>query len=231
MAYYANDAVDYNKNGTSSSSANGNVADDKGIVVDTNNYADDKSYTSPVPGGAAIAGEKSYDPSISPDVDILMGHHLKKTLRWWDLIGVGIGCIIGAGIFVTTGTVFTTLTGPAIILSYGVAGTCCFFASLCYSEFAAMAPNSGSAYAFTSQTLGEFWAWMVGWNLVLEYTVSAATVTQAFSSYFQTFIGLCGGNLYPRDFASNPNASGEGNDWNWISYPRDFASQMTRHIK
>lgn len=152
----------------------------------------------------------------SPDVDQTMRHHLKKTLRWYDLMSLGIGCIIGAGIFVTTGSVFSTITGPAIVVSYVVAGTCCAFASLCYSEFAAMAPNSGSAYAFTSQTLGEIPAWLVGWNLVLEYTVSAATVTQGFSSYFQTFVSLCGGNIFPRSPATNPNASGVGSMW--ISY-------------
>lgn len=187
-------------------------------IYPATNGMDDKTYDDKVLTIADHDPKVSppYSPQDSPDVDVVQGHHSQKVLMWYDLIGLGVGCVIGAGIFVTTGSVFANVTGPAIIISYIVAGTCCAFACLCYSEFAAMSPNSGSAYAFTRQTMGEYPAMMVGWNLALEYSVSAGTVTQGFSAYFQAFVALCGGNIYPRRPDLNLNASGAGNSW--ISY-------------
>ena len=117
-------------------------------------------------------------------------HRLRRVLGPVQLTSLGIGCIIGAGIFVITGKVAPNTTGPALILSFVVAGTACVFAALCYAEFAAMAPVAGSAYTYTYATLGELFAWIIGWDLVLEYTVASAAVAQGWSSYFQSFVGL-----------------------------------------
>src|SRR5215467_4452054 len=92
------------------------------------------------------------------------------------LIAFGIGAIIGSGIFVLTGLAAAQHAGPAIVISFVIAGIGSMFAGLCYSEFAAMVPVAGSAYAYSYATLGEFIAWFVGWNLILEYTVTASTV-------------------------------------------------------
>ncbi len=97
---------------------------------------------------------------------------------------LGIGAVIGAGIFVMTGNAAANHAGPAIVLSFVIAGVACAFAGLCYAEFAAMLPVSGSAYSYSYATLGEVVAWFIGWNLVLEYTFAAATVAVGWSGYF-----------------------------------------------
>src|SRR4029078_7516574 len=109
---------------------------------------------------------------------------LVKTLGPGALIAIGIGGIIGTGIFVLTGLAAAQHAGPAIPLSFIVAALGCVFAGLCYAEFASMVPVSGSAYAYSYATLGEFVAWFVGWNLVLEYMLAAATVAARWSGYF-----------------------------------------------
>lgn len=113
---------------------------------------------------------------------------LKKTLGPWSLIALGIGAIIGAGLFSITGIAAATNAGPAITLSFVVAGLGCAFAGLCYAEFSSMIPIAGSAYTYSYATMGEFIAWVIGWDLVLEYAVGAATVSISWSRYFGRFM-------------------------------------------
>ena len=113
---------------------------------------------------------------------------LKKTLGPWSLIALGIGAIIGAGLFSITGVAAATQAGPAITLSFVVAGLGCAFAGLCYAEFSSMIPIAGSAYTYSYATMGEFIAWIIGWDLVLEYAVGAATVSISWSRYFGKFM-------------------------------------------
>ena len=103
-------------------------------------------------------------------------HSLKRSLTALNLTALGIGAIIGTGIFVLTGTAAANHAGPALVISFIIAGIGCAFAGLCYAEFAAMMPVSGSAYSYSYATLGEFIAWFVGWNLILEYLFAAATI-------------------------------------------------------
>jgi APA family basic amino acid/polyamine antiporter len=117
-------------------------------------------------------------------------NRLKRVLGPWSLTSLGIGCIIGAGIFVITGYAAAYKTGPALPLSFVVAGLCCIFSALCYAEFASMAPVAGSAYTYAYATLGEGFAWIIGWDLILEYTVASASVAHGWSKYFQNFIGM-----------------------------------------
>jgi APA family basic amino acid/polyamine antiporter len=120
--------------------------------------------------------------------DVESGRHLKRTLTAFDLTLLGIGAIIGTGIFVLTGTAAANQAGPAITISYLAAGLACAFAALCYAEFAAMIPISGSAYAYAYATLGELVAWMIGWDLILEYAVGSMTVAIGWSGYFQRIL-------------------------------------------
>lgn len=119
-------------------------------------------------------------------------NRLKRVLGPLALTTFGIGCIIGTGIFVLTGIAAHDKAGPALMLSYSVSGVACIFAALCYSEFASMVPVAGSAYTYSYATLGEFFAWIIGWDLILEYTVAAASVAHGWSHYFQSFIGIFG---------------------------------------
>jgi basic amino acid/polyamine antiporter, APA family len=112
-------------------------------------------------------------------------HRLRRVLGPVTLTALGIGAVIGAGIFVATGEAARNTAGPALMLSYVVAGITCVFAALCYAEFASMAPVAGSAYTYAYATLGELLAWIIGWDLVLEYAVGSATVANGWSSYFQ----------------------------------------------
>jgi basic amino acid/polyamine antiporter, APA family len=115
-------------------------------------------------------------------------HRLKKTLCALDLTVFGVGVIIGAGIFVLTGTVAATNSGPAIALSFAIAGIACALAALCYAEFASTVPVAGSAYTFSYATFGELVAWIIGWDLVLEFTIGSAALSTSFSSYLQTIL-------------------------------------------
>ena len=110
-------------------------------------------------------------------------HTLKKTLTGLDLTMLGVGAIIGTGIFVLTGQAAGDKAGPAVIISMVIAGIVSAFAALCYSEFASSIPISGSAYAYGYGTLGEFVAWIIGWDLILEYAFGAATVAVGWSGY------------------------------------------------
>ena len=116
------------------------------------------------------------------------GHQLKRALGALNLTTLGIGAIIGAGIFVLTGTAAAQYAGPAIVLSFILAGLGCLFAGLCYAEFASMIPIAGSAYTYGYATLGEFIAWIIGWDLILEYLFGASTVAVGWSGYFTAFM-------------------------------------------
>ncbi len=117
-------------------------------------------------------------------------HRLQRALGPVALTALGIGTIIGAGIFVVTGAVARDVTGPSLIVSLIFSGTACIFAALCYAEFAAMAPVAGSAYTYAYATLGEVFAWIIGWDLILEYTVASSTVAHGWSAYLQKFLEM-----------------------------------------
>src|SRR5881396_2915124 len=117
-------------------------------------------------------------------------NRLRRVLGPIQLSSLGVGAIIGTGIFVLTGIAAHDKTGPALMLSFVVAGLACIFAALCYAEFASMVPVAGSAYTYAYATLGELCAWIVGWDLILEYAVGSATVAHGWSHYFQDFIGI-----------------------------------------
>src|ERR671912_1494828 len=124
-------------------------------------------------------------------------HTLKRTLGAKGLVALGIGAIIGAGLFSITGMAAANHAGPAITISFVVAAFGCLFAGLCYAEFASMIPVAGSAYTYSYATLGEFIAWIIGWDLVLEYAVGAATVAVGWSGYFVAFLEKLGVHLPP----------------------------------
>ena len=119
-------------------------------------------------------------------------NRLKRVLGPVTLTSLGVGAVIGAGIFVATGAAAKEVAGPALMISYIVAGLTCIFAALCYAEFASMAPVAGSAYTYAYTTLGELFAWIIGWDLVLEYAVGAATVANGWSGYFQSVLAKFG---------------------------------------
>lgn len=117
---------------------------------------------------------------------------LKRVLGPVALTGLGIGGIIGTGIFVLTGLAAREFAGPGLMLAFVIAGVGCAFAALCYAEFAAMIPVTGSAYTYSYATLGEFFAWIIGWDLILEYAMGASTVSYGWSKYFCKLLGLFG---------------------------------------
>ncbi|MEI8373093.1 MAG: amino acid permease [Planctomycetota bacterium] len=127
------------------------------------------------------------------DLEVLLAeaageHRLHRVLGPWSLTALGVGCIIGAGIFVVTGRAAALDAGPGVILSYAIAGIGCALAALCYAEFAAMAPVAGSAYTYAYTTLGEIFAWIIGWDLILEYAMGCATVASAWTNYFNSLL-------------------------------------------
>src|SRR5271157_1316314 len=130
-------------------------------------------------------------------------HSLKRALGPVNLITLGIGAIIGAGIFVLTGSAAAQYAGPAIVLSFVLAGLGCVFAGLCYSEFASLIPIAGSAYTYGYATLGELFAWIIGWDLILEYAFGAATVASGWSGYFVSFLQDFGIHIPPQ-FTATP---------------------------
>jgi APA family basic amino acid/polyamine antiporter len=130
-------------------------------------------------------------------------HRLRRVLGPIQLTALGVGAIIGAGIFVATGAAAHNVGGPALMISYTVAGITCVFAALCYAEFASMAPVAGSAFTYAYATLGELFAWIIGWDLVLEYAVGSATVANGWSSFFQSLLPKMGVHL-PAAIASPP---------------------------
>src|SRR5208282_5949887 len=134
---------------------------------------------------------------------------LVRALGIPSLIAFGIGGIIGTGIFVLTGLAAAQHAGPAIVLSFIIAGVGCMFAGLCYSEFAAMVPVAGSAYAYSYATLGEFMAWFVGWNLILEYMMACSVVAVGWSRYAVKLLDYYGINFLPGWLTSAPFAAAD----------------------
>ena len=128
---------------------------------------------------------------------------LKRSLTAANLVLLGIGAIIGAGIFVLTGTAAAQYAGPAVVISFVIAGLGCLFAGLCYAEFASMIPVAGSAYTYGYATLGELVAWIIGWDLILEYLFAASTVAVGWSGYFTAFLSSVGLHI-PAAFAGAP---------------------------
>src|SRR3989449_4763559 len=142
--------------------------------------------------------------SLHQLLDEMAGENrLRRVLGPVQLTSLGVGAIIGAGIFVGTGAAAHNVVGPALMLSYVVAGVTCVFAALCYAEFASMVPVAGSAYTYAYATLGELLAWIIGWDLVLEYAVGSATVATGWSGYFQNVLQKIGVQL-PLAFRESP---------------------------
>src|SRR5437870_1948337 len=137
--------------------------------------------------------------------EALTDHSLKRALGALNLTMLGIGAIIGTGIFVLTGTVAAVNAGPAVVLSFILAGIASIFAALCYSEFASLVPMAGSAYTYGYATLGEIFAWIIGWDLVLEYALGATTVAIGWSGYVVSFLKNLGIDI-PARLASSPYA-------------------------
>ncbi len=128
---------------------------------------------------------------------------LKRTLSATSLVAMGIGVIIGAGLFSLTGIAAANNAGPAVTLSFIIAAVGCAFCALCYAEFASMVPVAGSAYTYAYATLGELFAWIIGWDLVLEYSVGAATVSISWSQYLVRFLSKY--NIYfPAQLTASP---------------------------
>src|SRR5471032_455776 len=136
------------------------------------------------------------------------GHALKKTLGVWGLTALGVGAIIGTGIFVLTGHAAATDAGPAVVISFIIAGIVSALAALCYAELASTVPVSGSAYTYVYATLGEFLAWIIGWGLILEYALGAATVAIGWSGYFTDFVGQAFHWIIPKSLTTNPFEAG-----------------------
>jgi len=130
-------------------------------------------------------------------------HTLKRTLTSTGLISLGVGAIIGAGLFSLTGIAAAENAGPAVIISFIVAALACSFAGLCYAEFASMIPVAGSAYTYSYATMGEFMAWIIGWDLVLEYALASATVAVSWSQYFNQLLMTFGMSI-PDNFLKGP---------------------------
>jgi APA family basic amino acid/polyamine antiporter len=146
-------------------------------------------------------------------------HSLRRALGPTNLITLGIGAIIGTGIFVLTGTATALHAGPAIVLSFSLVGLSCVFAGLCYAEFASMIPVAGSAYTYGYATLGEIFAWIIGWDLVLEYAFGAATVASGWSGYFISLLG---------DFGIKLPASIAGTHWDEFVYYNNHWENLAR---
>lgn len=145
--------------------------------------------------------------SLKVLLDEMAGEHrLRRVLGPMALTSLGVGAIIGTGIFVLVGKAASQQAGPALMLSFVAAGLACVFAALCYSEFASMAPVAGSAYTYAYATMGELFAWIIGWDLVLEYAIGASTVAHGWSHYFQDFLKLVSGGrlIWPTAWGNAP---------------------------
>ncbi|MEN6609529.1 MAG: amino acid permease [Methanoregulaceae archaeon] len=134
-------------------------------------------------------------------------HALKKVLGPIELVLFGVGAIIGTGIFVITGIAAANYSGPALVVSFIIAGLVCTAAALCYAEFATMVPIAGSAYTYSYASLGELWAWIIGWDLILEYSVSVAAVAIGWSGYLANVMSATG-LILPAAFLNPPGVSG-----------------------
>src|SRR5213083_994896 len=130
--------------------------------------------------------------ALRAEADAATERSLKRTLGPFNLVALGIGAVIGAGIFVLTGQAAALHAGPAVPISMALVGVACAFAALCYAEMASAVPVAGSAYTYSYATMGEFAAWIIGWDLVLEYAAGAATVGVGWSGHFVSLLGLFG---------------------------------------
>lgn len=149
-------------------------------------------------------------------------HRLHRVLGPVALTSLGVGCIIGAGIFVMTGRAAANDAGPAVVISFAIAALGCALAALCYAEFAAMAPVAGSAYTYAYTTLGEIFAWIIGWDLILEYAMGCATVASAWSGYLNEFLLVISNNKLqiPKQLLSDPFTPVEGLSGSaWFNMP------------
>lgn len=149
-------------------------------------------------------------------------HHLKRVLGPWDLIMLGVGAVIGAGLFSITGIAAAQNAGPAITIAFIIAAIGCTFAGLCYCELASMIPMSGSAYTYTYATMGELLAWVMGWNLILEYAIGAATVSISWSAYVVSLLQDMGIYL-PVELVASPwqpiVLSDGSHAFGWVNLP------------
>jgi len=157
---------------------------------------------------SALSRTKSIDRLLA-EAEAAGEGTLKRTLGGWSLVALGIGGIIGAGLFVRTAAAIAERSGPSVVLAFLVAGIGCAFAGLCYAELASMIPIAGSAYTYSYATMGEFVAWIIGWDLVLEYAVGAATVAIAWSEYFNKVIEIVGYDI-PYQWRHSPFESADG---------------------
>ena len=151
--------------------------------------------------GSLVFVRKSLD-MIRTEAEDTSEHSLKRALGATNLVALGIGAIIGTGIFVLTGSVAAQNSGPAIVLSFIMAGIGCAFAGLCYAEFASLIPIAGSAYTYGYATLGEIFAWIIGWDLILEYAFGAATVASGWSANVVQLLARLGVTLPPQWIAT-----------------------------
>jgi APA family basic amino acid/polyamine antiporter len=158
--------------------------------------------------------------------EALTDQRLHRALGPWNLTALGIGAIVGAGIFVLTGQAAAQYAGPGIVFSFILAGIACAFAGLCYAEFASMIPLSGSAYTYGYATLGEFVAWIIGWNLVLEYLFAASTVAVGWSGYVVSFLKDLG-ITFPAAFTSAPYDHVTAPNLHWWNLWKLFAHGWT----
>ena len=148
-------------------------------------------------------------------------HSLKRSLGPMNLVALGIGGIIGAGLFVRTAAAIADRAGPSVVLAFIVAGIGCAFAGLCYAEFASMIPVAGSAYTYSYATMGEFVAWIIGWDLILEYAVAAATVSTAWSEYANRVLEWFGMRI-PYQWSHSPFEHDPNGAYGMINIPAVF---------
>jgi APA family basic amino acid/polyamine antiporter len=158
---------------------------------------------------SSLFAKKSLDDLVR---EMAGEHRLRRVLGPVALTAMGVGAIIGAGIFVLVGKAAHHTAGPALTLSFVVAGIACIFSGLCYAEFASMAPVAGSAYTYAYVTLGELFAWIIGWDLVLEYAVGAATVAHGWSGYLRDLLASAGKSM-PKVIAEAPFKVNEHGEW------------------
>src|SRR6201994_2077225 len=141
---------------------------------------------------ANLFAKKDLPTLMKEAVEVEGEQTLRRALGPLNLLTLGIGAIIGAGIFVITGQAAAQFAGPAILISFVLAGIACALAGLCYAEFASIIPIAGSAYTYSYATLGEFVAWIIGWDLCLEYAFGAATVASGWAAYFNSLLQQVG---------------------------------------
>ncbi|KQP88599.1 amino acid permease [Methylobacterium sp. Leaf113] len=168
--------------------------------------------------GNSLTARKSVSDILASSDEGGEPSSLPRSLSACDLVALGVGATIGAGIFVLTGTAAANYAGPGLTLSFVLGGVACGFVALCYAELAAMVPASGSTYTYTSATLGEACAWIIGWDLVLEYAMSAATVAVGWSGYVRSLLSTAGLHLPPALTAA-PFSPLPGSATAWFDLP------------